>query len=108
VALGQARGTPIAGTFLRKAASSNEVDEDVLADPMTAPISVTGVDRRLASPGHACASGLAPMLWPAGAVTAGADRAVAAPVTARVAPAVTAHRARLGRRLLIRFYGAWI
>jgi hypothetical protein len=43
------------------------------------------------------------MLWLAGALTAGAYHAAAAPVTARTAQAAAASRTRLGGRLPIRF-----
>jgi hypothetical protein len=45
-----------------------------------------------------------------GALTAGAHRAAAARVTARIAPAVAINCTAFGRRLLIRFYGVsiWI
>jgi hypothetical protein len=66
------------------------------------------IDVSLASLGRACACGLAPMACLADALTAEAYRAAAASVTARTAPAVATNRATLGRRLLIRFYGAWI
>ena len=98
-ALGQSSGTAFAGTLLRKAASTTEVDGDAPVDLCHWGL----LDVSLASWGRACGCGPAPMLCLSGVLTAGAHRGSAAPVTARSASAVAVNRATLGRWLLIRF-----
>jgi hypothetical protein len=95
----KARGLPFAGTLLRKAASTTEVDGDAPVDLCHWGL----LDVSLASWGRACGCGPAPMLCLSGVLTAGAHRGSAAPVTARSASAVAVNRATLGRWLLIRF-----
>jgi hypothetical protein len=96
---GHSLGTPVARTLLLKAPSSTEGDGDALVDPhrphRSLSLELIGVS--LASLGRACGCVLCPALS-GRRVIAGAHRAAAARVRARIAPAAATNRTTFGRQ----------